>query len=372
MSIRVGQNSGVDSRLFGGIRPNTAGKANNRLMSRGIWGQQSGMKKDVAQFASQFYGNQKKDATVQRMETNAWYPGRIAQESADYARSLNNARASSRKTSTQVKKLQYNYKAISTQILGAKTSLRARQVVLKARRMVAQLKRQKGKDEYDEGEVELAITHAQAMERVARKRERHLREEELVKVTGGFCEGELREEDIEDREGLAAEEQAHELPEDGRQVTEESMEQMMEEFAGLMEEYQQMAGKASDEMMAEYQKMMEEAMREMMEDSGLSELADEMFSAVDSRMDPADYNMMKLKHRQDEMRAIARADSAYLKALFEKYEQDRGKSLMPLSGGGSPGVNVDLGSLAGQGFTVSMSDGSVSAGCVGASVDVSL
>lgn len=372
MSIRVGQNSGVDSRLFGGIRPNTAGKANNRFMSKGIWGQQSGMKKDVAQFASQFYGNQKKDATVQRMETNAQYPGRIAEESASYARSLSNARTSSRKTSTQVKKLQYNYKSISTQIMGAKTSLRAKQVVLKAKRLVAQLKRQKGKDEYDEDEVELAITHAQAMERVARKRARHLQEEELVKVTGGFCEGELREEDIEDKEGLEAVEQGHELPEDGKQVTGESMEQMMEEFAGLMEEYQQMAEEASDEMMAEYQKMMEEAMKEMMEDSDLSELADEMFSEANPEMDPADYNMMKLKHRQDEMKAIARADSVYLKALFEKYEQDRGKSLMPLSGGGSPDVNADLGSFAGQGFTVSISDSSVSAGCVGTSVDVSL
>lgn len=371
MNIRVGQNSGAGMRFFSGMPGNTADRAENRLMTNGILGQQSGLGKDVAQFASDYYERQSqkkqtKSLSMRMREAEEQNPYRIVEESVSYARSLATARTSSKKTQTQVKKLQYNYKSISTQILRAKTSLSAKQVVLKAKRVVAQLKRQKGTSEYDEDEIDLAITHAQAMERVARKRARHLQEEELVKVTGGFCEGNI-EDDLWEKEALEEQERYEENPEAVEQLSEESIEKMVREYEQLMEEYQRMQEESGGDLMDEFQDMMEKSMEKMLEESGLSELEDELFATGDREMDPADYKMMKLKHRMDEMKAIAKADAAYMKGIFDKYEQQKSSSIMPGTATGSVGGSMNFGGLA------SVSAGAAAADAfIGGSVDVSL
>lgn len=375
MSIRVGQNSGTDLYGFYGIQGKAAGKTQGGLMSRGVLGRQSGLMKDVAQFAGNFYESRKKDTGTglrRFMDEAEQYPGRIAEESRNYANSLNSARASKNKTDVMVKRLWYNYKSISTQLMRAKTSYSARQVVSNARRTVVRLKRQKGLEEYDEREIDFAITHAQAMERVARKRMKHLQEEELVKVTGGPCEAELEELEREEEKASESDSRVEETSLDTPQTEEDAMEQLMEEYQQLMEEYQQMAEASSQEMLSDFQDMMEESMEKLMEESGLSELADSLFSDSEPVMDPADYKMMKLKHRMEELKAIAKADSEYLKALFHKYEQDKAGGVMPSVGGNFGG---NAGNSGMQGASVSVAGSGAPAPCgagIGATVDVSL
>lgn len=354
---------------------------NNRIMNGGqnIFAQQNGKNRGLQQLVNPSNGNTNKDSIREKQRMlrtqNAQtqdYSARIAQESANYAQSLNAQRTTTKKTETQVKKVRYNYKSISSQIMRSKTSLNAKQVVGKAKRMVMQLKRQKASGEYDKDEMDLAIAHAESMERVAKKKARHLQEEELVKVTGGFCEGELDDkDDIKDEEDFELDKLSREESDQLEDVSEESFEDMMDEIAQMMEAYQEVAEESTDEMMAEYQEMMEEAMKELMEDSGVSELADSMFADSNEEMDPADYDMMKLKHRMKEMKAIAKADSVYLKALFEKYEQDKAKGAIPGMNGGTSSENVDVGKSVVPVFAVSSSS-STPAVSVGASVDVAL
>lgn len=205
-------------------------------------------------------------------------------------------------SSKQLKKVQYNFKRISAQILKSKTSYGAKTAVSSARRQVAQLKRKLRSNEYDDKELEIAIAHAEKIERVARKRMKHLQEEERAKK-GGICEGEL-----EDKEELDMEEAVREM--------EASMEENM------------------DELM--------ESMDEMLEETGLDELAEELTGGVKPDMDPEDLEELKRKHRLDEMKEIAEADSKYLKALFNKLESDRQSvaSNMAMSG-----VSLELGGM---------------------------
>lgn len=77
-----------------------------------------------------------------------------------------------------------------------------------------------------------------------------------------------------------------------------------------------------------YQEMMQEMMQETMQEMSDELMEQMMFSldesggvAVDTDMDPADFKMMKIKHRSEEMKAIAKADGEYLKAVFERYEK---------------------------------------------------
>lgn len=100
----------------------------------------------------------------------------------------------------KMKKLQYNFKLISSQIMRAKTSSRASQAVSSAKRMVAQLRRKRRSGEYDDEELEAAIAHAQAMERVAKKHVKYLQQEELAERSG-----QIREEIIPEEEQKPAE-----------------------------------------------------------------------------------------------------------------------------------------------------------------------
>lgn len=220
-------------------------------------------------------------------------------------------------------------------------------------------------EKYDSYELEAAIAHAQAMVRVARKKVKHLQEEELMKVRGGLCEGEL-EENKELENELSDEERAYlERMSSGGDgsgsgsgmvvaartgneaaggdemgnavVSEEDMlaarQEQMQAYeeamrqADLQEEMRQMelqrAREASDSMMdslSELNDEMSDSMSQLLEELGLLELAEDA-SSMKVETDPADYKMMKLKHRLEEMRAIAEADAEYLKAMFNKFEK---------------------------------------------------
>lgn len=217
------------------------------------------------------------------------------------------ARFSSSKSSAaakkKTKKVRYNMRQISSKILRSKTSGTARMAWTGAKNKVAQLKRQLNDYGIDRYDLEHAIVHAMQIARVAKKKMKHLQEEEAAKK-GGLCEGkqvdmeeDLSEEYIEGSEAY------------GEDVVQEVMKELERDMQRRMERA----------MQEEMQKLMEE----LTEESGLTELSEELLSGFSEDMDPEDLEMMKKKHRSEELKAIIEADMKYLKAMFNKLQREK-------------------------------------------------
>lgn len=318
---------------------------------------------------------------------NALATGNIVSDTVGYADSIRMNREKNKNTNLQLKKLQYNFKSLSAQILRSKTSVNAKQVASKARREVIRLKAKLRQGEYADEELEGAIKHAQAMERVAKKKARHLQEEEMVKVTGGPCMADLEER--EDQKNRPVEEALEDALAD-QIALEESASSIEDEMAEAMWEQMQAYQDMMQTQMTEFQDMMEEmqwlmeemsdSMRETLENTGLSELGEDMLETVEIEMDPADFKMMKIKHRSKELKEIAEADAEYLKALFQRMEQAKNSSVqgfgssggsaavpsgggMVVAGGGNPMSGLDI---------VSAPSDSIAAPVVSGGLDVSV
>lgn len=189
------------------------------------------------------------------------------------------------------KKLNYNFKAISSQILLSKTSNSAGKAVTKARGTIAMLLRKVRSGEYDDQDLEHAIIHARKMERIAKKRMRHLKQEEEIEQKGKSEE--VEDELTDELEDQLAEEQEFE-------ISEEELRQLLEE----------------------YEELMRESMEELSQEMELEDLSEEFCGAV-YEMEPEDLEQLKKKHRSDEMREIMDADMKYLRAVFNKLEKER-------------------------------------------------
>ena len=233
-----------------------------------------------------------------------------------------------RKSGPEKKKsLRYSFKRISGQILSAKTPGVARRVVTKARHEVVNLLRKKNGG-YDEEELRHAIIHAERMVRIAKKKMRHLQEEQDAKKKGGICEAEVAEK----TEEVASTE-----------------EKLMEDLGG--EEI------LSREEMKKLMQELEEVMKEMEDNTGLD--LEELMPISSEEMDPEDLELLKKKHRAKEMKEIMEADMKYLKAMFNKLERERQEGLDSIKSdfgmGGPPngtsnGVSLELGGvIAAQG-----------------------
>lgn len=215
------------------------------------------------------------------------------------------------------KKLRYNLKEISSQILRTKTSVNARQVVSRAFSQVVLLRLKYRTGQYDEDEVRHAIEHAEQMARVAKKRMKHLQEEESAKKHGGVCQADLDEETQE-----FALEEADGGEDSG--ISEEELKELMQELKEEMRD-------------------MEDLAKEMSEDLGLEELTGEVIQTVRQEMDPEDLELLKKKHRAEELREIMEADMKYLKAVFDKLakeKQENSSGAVSLSG-----VSLELGGM---------------------------
>ena len=191
----------------------------------------------------------------------------------------------------KLKKLNYNFKEISGQILRAKTCMSAKQVAVRARSKAAILRRQLKCGVYDDMELEHAILHADQMVRIAKKRMKHLQEEERAGKNSSetVCEAEMEEKT--------------------ETISLSDMEQDSEKIRELIREMQDMLEQL-------------DFPEELEELSGITAYED---------MDPADLELMKKKHRADELREIAEADMRYLKAFFSRLEKERREA----SGSGS-------------------------------------
>ncbi len=85
-----------------------------------------------------------------------------------------------RKNNKKKKKLSYNAREISSQILRATRSVGAAQVLVRAKIKVAQLQRCAVTGDYDENAVRAALAHAKRMVSCARKKLNHMEEEEQL------------------------------------------------------------------------------------------------------------------------------------------------------------------------------------------------
>lgn len=258
----------------------------------------------------------------------------ILDNTRSYGDSLRAQRQNAKDTSLELKKLRYQFKSISTKILRSKTSLAARQVAGQARREVLRLKRakQSQNSEYDAEELEAAITHAQAMERVAKKKARHLEEEEMAKASGGMCaDTEVKEKEASPEEqGAEAERAEAALSSDG--VQGDALSDMEELTSEVLDEFSQ-------------------SMQEMLEEMGFGELNDSLL-AIWGEMDPADLKLMKIKHRNKEMKEIVKADAEYLKAVFDQMEKEKDGAVLQSGGSVSFG---NMGSAMPGGIASSLS-----------------
>ena len=314
----------------------TFGSRTNQSSANGILGQQNNTtasKNSVSDMKRMLA----RDSRSAQTQANSWGQNSIVTSTLSYSESLRNQREQTKNTTLALKKLKYQFKNISSKILRSKTSQAAKQAAGQARREVLRLKRQKQSGNYDEDEIEAAINHAKAMERVAKKKAKHLEEEEMAKAAGGIWQGEKVCTDEEERtsetdqntDPEAEEELTHEAS-DAR--TDMDLEQydypQMDEFLLQTSELMVEMSDFTSEMMQE----LSDSMRDMMDEMGMDELSDTMLS-VKKDIDPADLKMMKIKHRNKEMKEIVKADAEYLKAVFDRLEKMKGNPVIPSGGG---------------------------------------
>lgn len=241
---------------------------------------------------------------------------------------ISSSKASTKKKTT-TKRLPYNMRQISAKILKSKTSGTARMAWTGAKSKVAQLKRQLYNEEYDRYDLEHAIIHATQIARVAKRKMKHLQEEEAAKK-GGLCEG--KQVDME-------EELSEEYVEGSEAYGDDVVREVMEELERDMQRKMQRA------LEEEMQKLLEEIANE----SGLDELSEDCLSAFSGDMDPEDLEAMKKKHRSEELKAIIEADMKYLKAMFNKLQREKeanasgASSVSSNDGSNGQSVSLELG-----------------------------
>lgn len=290
--------------------------------------------------------NQKREIKKQLMgvnnSSNSMSINSVLDSSKSYLDSLREARNKTKKATLEKKKLKYSYKAISSKIINCKKSYNAKEVISQAKREVARLKKLRSKGEYDSEELEAAIAHAQSMERVAKKKARHLEEEEMVKAAGGACLGEL--EDKEDTQETSDEELTDE---DLEELTDEELAQIAEETEAEEIDFDEIVSPEQiDAMMEDMLNEMSEELASLMEDMGLDELFDAMGVSVSKDMDPEDFKMMVIKHRNKEMKDMAEADGEYLKAIFDMLAKQKAAGGAAISlGTSSASFNVSSGGM---------------------------
>lgn len=285
--------------------------------------------------ANPFYTTEKKTQNQYRIpsdsrqtektNTNSFFDSYMS-NMQKYSELLRTQRTKAKDVSGKLKKLKYHYKDISSKIMRSKTSAMARQVVSQAKREVLRLKREKQSGKYDSEEIDAAIVHAKAMERIARKKVKHLEEEELAKACGGLCadsqiSDELSEEQEKDRTSI------DELEREEFQQEESQQEELLNEETIEPIITSEMNASVLEALSQELFDEMSEELQNLMSDLGLDELNASLLASKRD-MDPADLKEMKIKHRNREMKEIVKADNEYLKAYFKYLEKQDSTTVM--------------------------------------------
>lgn len=205
------------------------------------------------------------------------------------------------------KRLPYNFRKISNQIVMSKTANSARAAMSSARRVTLLLKEKMRSSDYSDEELKDAIIHARKMERIAKKRVKNMEAEERAAQSGVYI---------------------LELEEEETSESERAEEEQQQEEAGLSQE-------ELEKMMQELESLMEESMEELEEAAGLDDFMDGMMCVVQKDMEPEDLEQLKKKHRAQELQEIMEADMKYLKALFNRLEREKREGASGSSNNGS-------------------------------------
>lgn len=236
------------------------------------------------------------------------------------------SKKSSKAAQKKPKKLQYNFKRLSSQIMRTKTSVNAKQLVTKAKFQIVDLRMKLISGDYDYSEIHNALVHAEKIARVAKKRMKNLEQEEYIEKTGRNDKMDLEE--MQEKQ----EEQREEIL-DTTGMSREEMEQLMQKLQEEME-------RIEDEL--------EEAIKET------ENLMEELVQGSKMQMDPKDLEQLKKKHRSEELRDIMKADMEYLKALFNKLAKEKESAGSSSSGnynnsdnpyGNISGVSLEIGGV---------------------------
>lgn len=230
------------------------------------------------------------------------------------------------------KKFHYYFKSVSSQIVRAKTSMGARQAAGRALRQTVDLRRKLVSGEYDRTYVRIALTHAEAIERVAKKKVRHLLEEERIK-RGGPCSEDNDKFDKEEQQRLdeQADMEMWDNFRNGDTGAESDGENLEELFAAAVQQSAP-APEISidmDELMMEFEELMKTSMEAAA--ASLDDLTEELSGDAGVDMDPEDLKLLKIKHRTKEQQEIAAADARYLRAFFEQLQKDQQQTAAAIS-----------------------------------------
>lgn len=292
--------------------------------------------KTISEIKRKLSGNRKDDM----------YSDTMLDAQKSYGESIRESRNNAKATATQVKKLKYNFKKISSQIRNSKTSASARQVASAAHREVIKLKQKMQTGKYDNEELEAAIDHAKSMERAAKRKARHLEEEELIKITDKYGNSEEKE-GSEASDAIAIEEQMEERIDAAYEEMDEVEKQRMEAYMEMMQEMAEESMEDSmeeslEEVSDEMYDLMAESMDDMLEDT-MENLMDGMMIVTDSEMDKDEFKKYQLKHRTAEDKAMLEADMKYLKAMFDMYQKGLESKSADISVGSGIGAGIDIG-----------------------------
>ena len=256
-------------------------------------------------------------------------------------------------TQKKYKKLQYNFKRLSNQIMRTKTSTNAKQLVTKAKFQIANLRMKLLSGDYNYEEIHNALIHAEKIARVAKKRMKNLEEEEYIAKTGR-----KKDPNAEELEEKREEQNKQEEILDTTGMSREEMEKLAQELQEEME-------RIEDEL--------EEVMRKA------EQLMEEFVQGSKLQMDPKDLEQLKKKHRAEELRDIMKADMEYLKALFNKLAREKEAAGSSSSGSSenssdsSGGINISGVSLEIGGIDIPVeASAQAPVEVAGASVDVTV
>ena len=229
-----------------------------------------------------------------------------------YNKSIKEQRTKNEDTQLAKKKINYSFKSISSKIVGSKTSMAARKVAAQARREIQRLKDAKRTGKYDSDDIDAAIDHAMSMERIARKKVKHLEEEEMAKRCSKEAEGNGSVPAVDIAEDK-----------DEKDPVRKEIDELRDQVGEIKDKAENEEYIEDEEITNEMIYKLTESMEEMLEAiEDIADLMDELMSNP-VNMDEEDIKTMEIKHRNKERKAITEADSEYLKAVFEMLQKER-------------------------------------------------
>ena len=205
------------------------------------------------------------------------------------SKSLGTSKTSNKSSDKKKKRLQYNFKEVSSRILKARTSNGASKALLLARQKLSQLLRQRESGNYNDSEIARAVLHAEAMVRVAKKKKSHL----------------ITEEEAQQQKKVQEDENIDEA------LDKKNSDDIIDISA--------MSAKDVQELMEE----LEEELKEAEKNVQFNEELEEMTEALDKNMDAKDLDNLKKQHRSKELRDILKVDMQYMKSLVGQLEREK-------------------------------------------------